>query len=61
MGNKLLRSVLVAAFSAVVALGALSGIHGAKSDVQANSTWPSVAVNSTTSGNGAAATDGAGS
>ncbi len=61
MGNRLLRSVLVAAFSAVVALGALSGIHSAKSDVQANSTWPSVAVNSATTGERAAAADGAGS
>ena len=61
MGKKLLRSALVAAFSAVVALGALSGIHSAKGDAQANSTWPSVPVNSVTVGAGAAAADGAGS
>ncbi|MFE9226497.1 hypothetical protein ACWCQ0_20025 [Streptomyces massasporeus] len=42
----MLRSVLVAAFSAVVALGALSGFSDAKDDVRANSSWPSVAVNS---------------
>ncbi|MER7405351.1 hypothetical protein ABT373_23410 [Streptomyces sp. NPDC000070] len=41
----MLRSVLVAAFSAVVALGALSGFSDAKDDVRANSSWPSVAVN----------------
>ncbi|MGC0339150.1 hypothetical protein RKD20_004184 [Streptomyces sp. SLBN-8D4] len=34
MRNRMLRSVLVAAFSAVVALGALAGLSGAKSDVQ---------------------------
>lgn len=33
MRNRMLRSVLVAAFSAVVALGALAGLSGAKSDV----------------------------
>ena len=33
MRKRMLRSVLVAAFSAVVAFGALSGLSGAKSDV----------------------------
>lgn len=33
MRNRMLRSVLVAAFSAVVALGAVAGLSGAKSDV----------------------------
>lgn len=33
MRNRMLRSVLVAAFSAVVALGAFAGLSGAKSDV----------------------------
>ncbi|WP_107471025.1 hypothetical protein [Streptomyces monashensis] len=43
MRNRLLRSVLVAAFSAVAALGALSGFAAAgKSEVRANSTWPAV-------------------
>ncbi|MFI1168245.1 hypothetical protein ACH4UM_32815 [Streptomyces sp. NPDC020801] len=37
--------MLVTAFSAVVALGALGGFSGAKKDgVQANSSWPSVAA-----------------
>lgn len=64
MRKRMLRSVLVAAFSAVVALGALSGFSDAKEDVRANSSWPSVAVNAegadTTSGTGSVA-DGAGS
>jgi hypothetical protein len=33
MRNRLLRSVLVAAFSTVVAFGALAGLSGAKGDV----------------------------
>ena len=46
MRNRLLRSVLVAAFSAVAALGALSGFAAAgKSEVRANSTWPAVVAN----------------
>ena len=40
MRKKMLRSVLVAAFSAVVAVGAWSGFSGAKDDVRANTTWP---------------------
>ncbi len=44
MRNKMLRSVLVAAFSAVVAFGALGGLSGAKGDVLADSHWPSVAA-----------------
>ncbi|MEV6000323.1 hypothetical protein AB0M25_13710 [Streptomyces griseomycini] len=46
----MLRSVLVAAFSAVVALGALSGFSDGKDVVRANTQWPSV-------GAGAAGTD----
>ena len=64
MRNRMLRSVLVAAFSAVVALGALSGFSDAKDDVRANTSWPSVAVDTeaagTASGTGSVA-DGAGS
>ena len=43
MSKKMLRSVLVAAFSAVMAFGALGGLSGVESDsrVQADSTWPS--------------------
>lgn len=43
MGKKMLRSVLVAAFSALVAVGALGGFSGTKGDVRANTSWPSVA------------------
>ncbi|MFI1210391.1 hypothetical protein ACH4UV_22610 [Streptomyces sp. NPDC020802] len=32
--------MLVAAFSAVMAVGALSGLSGAKSDIRADSSWP---------------------
>jgi hypothetical protein len=44
MRGKLLRSVLVATCSVVAALVAWSGVSGAKGDVQANTSWPSVAV-----------------
>ncbi|MEU9284886.1 hypothetical protein AB0D57_09200 [Streptomyces sp. NPDC048275] len=40
----MLRSVLVAAFSAVVAFGALSGLSDAKSDTRADSHWPTAPV-----------------
>ncbi|MCX4235740.1 hypothetical protein ACH4Y0_13130 [Streptomyces sp. NPDC020707] len=40
----MLRSVLVAAFSAVVAFGALSDASIAKSDDQADSHWPAAAI-----------------
>jgi hypothetical protein len=46
MRNKMLRSVLVAAFSAAVALGVLAGSSDAKDEIRANTVWPSVAVNS---------------
>jgi hypothetical protein len=58
MRNKMLRSVLVAAFSAVVALGALGGFSNVKEEVRANTVWPSVAVNAEAA---PGATDGAGS
>ncbi|EGX58567.1 hypothetical protein SZN_17057 [Streptomyces zinciresistens K42] len=35
----MLRSVLVAAFSAVVAFGSLGGFSGTKGDVRADSAW----------------------
>ncbi|MEU3983884.1 hypothetical protein AB0F77_28040 [Streptomyces sp. NPDC026672] len=38
----MLRSVLVAAFSALVAAGALSGFSGAKDEVRANTSWPAI-------------------
>jgi hypothetical protein len=40
----MLRSVLVAAFSAVVAFGALGGLSDAKGDARADTRWPAVAV-----------------
>jgi hypothetical protein len=39
MQKKLLRSVLAAAFSAVLAFGAVSGLSEAKGDIQADSAW----------------------
>ncbi|GHA29296.1 hypothetical protein GCM10010303_44870 [Streptomyces purpurascens] len=45
MRNKMLRSVLVAAFSVVAALGALSGFAGEEGENRANTQWPAVAVN----------------
>ncbi|GGZ13097.1 hypothetical protein GCM10010365_36120 [Streptomyces poonensis] len=54
MGKRMLRSVLVIAFSAVVAFGTLSGLSDAKSDVRADSHWPAVALNT------GAADDGSG-
>lgn len=44
MSKRALRSILVATFSAVVALGVLSGLTGAKGDDRADSRWPAVAV-----------------
>jgi hypothetical protein len=45
MRKRMLRSVLVAAFSAVVAFGALSGLSDARSDVRADTHWPNAAEN----------------
>ncbi|MDT0465027.1 hypothetical protein RM764_18775 [Streptomyces sp. DSM 41699] len=42
----MLRSVLVATFSAVVAFGTLSGLAGAKEDVRADSVWSLVPASS---------------
>lgn len=42
MGKRLLRSVLVAAFSAALALGAISGISGEKTGVRADTSWPGI-------------------
>ncbi|PZG84507.1 hypothetical protein C1I97_34055 [Streptomyces sp. NTH33] len=39
----MLRSVLVAAFSAAMAITAMGGLSGAKGDVRADSTWGVVA------------------
>jgi hypothetical protein len=40
MRNRMLRLGLVAAFSAVVAFGTVSGLSGAKGDDRADSVWP---------------------
>ncbi len=40
MRNRMLRSVLVAAFSAVVAVGTVHGLSGSKGDNRADSVWP---------------------
>ncbi|KAF3469697.1 hypothetical protein GL259_20975 [Streptomyces sp. Tu 3180] len=40
----MLRSVLVAAFSTVVALGAMSGFSDEEDVVRANTQWPAVAA-----------------
>ncbi|MEV8069631.1 hypothetical protein AB0P32_26525 [Streptomyces sp. NPDC085995] len=53
----MLRSVLVAAFSAVVAFGSLSGLSGAKSDIRADTVWSITAVKaSADAGDGGVAT-----
>ncbi|MCD7440647.1 hypothetical protein [Streptomyces lincolnensis] len=54
MSKRLLRSVLVAAFSTVVAIGTLSGISGTKGDVEADSKWPAVVVSTVDGGSDAA-------
>ena len=46
----MLRSVLVAAFSAVVAFGTLGGFSGTKGDAPADSAWSLAAVTTTESG-----------
>lgn len=51
MRNKMLRSVLVAAFSAVVALGALSGFSGERDGVRANTQWPAAVADVATADN----------
>ncbi len=44
MRNKMLRSVLVAAFSTVVALGVLSGFSDEERGTRANTQWPAAAA-----------------
>ncbi|GGS52570.1 hypothetical protein GCM10010206_12920 [Streptomyces cinerochromogenes] len=48
MGKRLLRSILVAAFSVVMTAGALGGLASEKADVRADTTWPSVVAASAT-------------
>lgn len=47
MRKRMLRSVLVAAFSTVVAFGALSALSEAKGDTRADTSWPAVAESTT--------------
>lgn len=47
MRNRMLHSVLVAAFSAVVMFGTVSGISGEKGDIRADSVWPSAVKTAT--------------
>ncbi|GAA4796885.1 hypothetical protein GCM10023220_24890 [Streptomyces ziwulingensis] len=44
MSKRLLRSVLVAAFSAVVAFGTLNGLDAAQGDGRADSVWSMTVV-----------------
>ncbi|WP_063829758.1 hypothetical protein [Streptomyces violaceorubidus] len=53
MRNTLLRSVLAAAFSVVVAVGALTGLSGAKAETRADSTWGMTATTVASSAPGA--------
>ncbi|MET9441949.1 hypothetical protein [Streptomyces sp. NPDC006610] len=48
MGKRMLRSVLVASFSAAAALGVLAGFSGGKVDVRADTRWPVVAESADT-------------
>lgn len=52
MRKRMLRSVLVAAFSAVVAVGTLSGLSQAKGDAPADSIWSLSAVTAESVGEG---------
>lgn len=44
MHKRMLRSALVAAFSAVVAFGALGGLSATKSDIAGDSSWSTTAA-----------------
>ena len=48
MRKRLLRRALVAAFSAVAAVGVLGGLSSEKSEVRADTAWPAVAVSGPT-------------
>ncbi|MEU8029643.1 hypothetical protein [Streptomyces sp. NPDC049099] len=50
MRKKMLRSALVAAFSAVVAFGALNGLAGTKADAAGDSTWRTSTVSAAGAG-----------
>lgn len=50
MGKKMLRSVLVAAFSAGVVFGVVGGFSETKTDVRADSVWPPIIAKNTVMG-----------
>ena len=50
MHKRMLRSALVAAFSAAVAFGALGGLAGAKGDSPQDSTWRTTSVTAAAAG-----------
>jgi hypothetical protein len=54
MRKKMLRWVLVAAFSAVAAFGALGGLSGTESDSQADSVWPPASAHAVVAGDSVA-------
>ncbi|MEV7980685.1 hypothetical protein [Streptomyces sp. NPDC086519] len=47
MSKRSLRSKLVAAFFAVVAVGMLGGLSGPRGDVRADTRWPAAAESTT--------------
>ncbi|QEV43346.1 hypothetical protein CP978_18230 [Streptomyces nodosus] len=55
MRKRMLRSVLVVAFSAVMAIGALTGLSEEKGDAPADSTWGAIANDVVISGGAASA------
>ena len=54
MRKKMLRWVLVAAFSAVATFGAVSGLSGTDGDSRADSTWPPLTSHSVVAGDSVA-------
>ena len=50
MGKKMLRSVLVAAFSVGVAFGVVGGLSEGKMDVRADSVWPPIVAKDAVAG-----------
>ncbi|WTZ46636.1 hypothetical protein OG241_26340 [Streptomyces sp. NBC_01390] len=54
MRKKMLRWVLVAAFSAVATFGALGGLSGAEGDSRADSVWPPASTHAVVAGDSVA-------
>jgi hypothetical protein len=53
----MLRSVLVAAFSAVVAFGSLTGLSGTKAETRADSAWSLTSASAGAGGGGVVGAD----